>query len=163
MIYILTGPIRTGKTTSLLKWAQQREDTTGILCPDDTNGKRYFFQIDTQHRFNLEVSQSTNAETIAVGPFLFLTSAFNEANTYLQGFIKQRKYTYIIIDELGKLELKNKGLHPSACLLIPMYQSSKSQHLILVVRDSLLDAIIEHYQIAQYELITSETISSRLN
>jgi nucleoside-triphosphatase len=163
MIYILTGPIRTGKTSSLMAWAGNRKDVAGMLCPDDANGQRYFYEIENQEQFQLEVNQQTNAETLSVGPFQFLVSAFDRANQNLLGLINQETYTYVIIDELGKLELKHTGLHSSAARLIPVYEKRSSQHLILVVRDSLLNAIIEHYQMSQYELITSNTLSDHLD
>ena len=48
MIYILTGAIRTGKTTALLNWINNRNDVDGLLCPDNENGKRYFLKVKTK-------------------------------------------------------------------------------------------------------------------
>lgn len=42
MIYILSGEIRTGKTSALREWVRKRNDVDGLLCPDDANGKRFF-------------------------------------------------------------------------------------------------------------------------
>ncbi len=47
MIYILSGNIRTGKTTALFEWSENRNDIDGLLCPDDEFGKRYFLKIKT--------------------------------------------------------------------------------------------------------------------
>ncbi len=48
MIYILTGDIRTGKTTALLDWIKDRNDVDGLLCPDSENGMRYFLKVKSK-------------------------------------------------------------------------------------------------------------------
>ncbi len=63
-----------------------------------------------------------------------------------------RTSNYLVIDELGKLELKNKGLHESAKVLIPIYETQKNAHLILVIRDTLLNLVITHYNISHYHI-----------
>ena len=49
MIYILTGDIRSRKTTALLHWIEGRKDVDGLLCPDDKTGKRYFLKVNLEH------------------------------------------------------------------------------------------------------------------
>ena len=70
------------------------------------------------------------------------------------------KNNYVIIDELGKLELKNKGLHEAANLLIPNFIDHKEKHLILVIRDTLLEDTIEHYGISNYQIITKASLKT---
>lgn len=156
MIYILTGNVRTGKTSALLEWSENRKDVDGILCPDNKDGKRYFLEINSQNEFPLGVDIDSVAnleEIIQVGPFNFLKSAFSKANDYLIESSKTKEFKYLIIDELGKLELKNEGLHDSASQLLKPSEFNKKNHLILMVRSSLLDEIIQKYQISKYTLI----------
>jgi nucleoside-triphosphatase THEP1 len=156
MIYILTGDVRTGKTSALLEWSKNREDVDGILCPDNKEGKRYFLEINSKVEFSLEVDRDfilDSEEIVQVGPYHFLKTAFEKANYYLVDRFKKKKFKYLIIDELGKLELKNEGLHDSVSQIIKPSEFDESNHLILVVRSSLLEEIIQKYQISNYEII----------
>lgn len=155
MIYILTGVIRSGKTTALLNWIKNRDDVDGLLCPDDDFGKRYFLKVKSKQEFKLEVKTETD-DIVEIGNFKFLKSAFNEANDFLLSRASETEQTYLIIDELGKLELKNEGLHLSAEKLLPKYMKNETKHLILVVRDYLLDQIIQHYSITNYSVLQKE-------
>ena len=159
MIYILTGDIRTGKTTALLEWVSGITDVDGVLCPDGENGKRYFLKIKSQEKFELEV-EFESEKTIAIGPFYFLKSVFDEANKYLLEANDRRGFRYLVIDELGKLELKNEGLHKAAKKLIPDFICNENKHVVLVVRTSLLEAIINHYQIKAYTLLAKEDLKT---
>jgi len=152
VIYILSCDIRSGKTTALLDWIKNRKDVDGLLCPDGDNGKRYFLKIKSKTKFELEV-ESESENTITIGPFHFLKSAFKEANDYLLETNKKRDFKYLIIDEIGKLELKNDGLHDAAKILIPQYVMNEYFHLILVVRESLLNDVLKHYDIFKYRIL----------
>ncbi|WP_296383302.1 nucleoside-triphosphatase [Winogradskyella sp.] len=159
MIYILTGDIRIGKTTALLDWCKNRSDTDGVLCPDDDKGKRYFLNIKSKNSYPLAANTNTEEDNIvSIGPFQFLKSSFQNANDYLVHCNEKRDYSYLIVDELGKLELKNVGLHDSAKHIVIQHENSKSHHIILVVRESLLSEIIEHYNISQYSVLRKEDL-----
>ena len=159
MIYILTGDIRTGKTTALLGWCKNRDDVDGLLCPDNAEGKRYFLEIKSKNEFEFETDFETEG-IIEIGNFKFLKSGFEKANTYLQSVASENKSQYLIIDELGKLELKKEGLHLSAERLIPNYETNENKHLILVVRDYLLDAVLTHYSIEKYRILTKVNLET---
>jgi len=157
MIYILTGDIRTGKTTALLDWVSGRNDADGLLCPDNENGRRYFLKVKSQKEIELEV-EFESEEIITIGPFHFLKSAFKEANNYLLDANKRRDFRYLIVDELGKLELKNEGLHDAAKALIPNFIFNDNRHLIVVVRESLLHVILKYYAISEYLVLKKEDL-----
>ena len=159
MIYILTGAIRSGKTTALLHWSKSRNDVDGLLCPDDANGKRYFLKLKNKTIFKLEAEAETEA-IVAIGNFKFLRSAFNEANDYLILEASKTERQYLIIDEIGKLELKNEGLYVSTKALISQFRSNDNTHLILVVRDYLLDAVMEHYGITECSILTTKDLEN---
>ncbi len=159
MIYILTGNIRSGKTTALLEWSQNRKDVDGILCPDDFNGKRYFLKIKYEEKFMMEVEEEIEERTISIGNFKFLKSSFETANEYLLTSNDKRNFKYLVIDELGKLELQNKGLHNAAEKIIKELETNSDLHLIMVIRSSLLCEMIVHYHIQKYELISLDDLS----
>ncbi|QXP61098.1 nucleoside-triphosphatase [Olleya sp. HaHaR_3_96] len=157
MIYILTGAIRSGKTTALLDWSKSRSDVDGLLCPDDVNGKRYFLKLKSKATFKLEAeAEAENEVIVAIGNFKFLQSAFNEANDYLILEASKAERHYLIIDEIGTLELKNEGLHVSTEALISQFRSNDDTYLILVVRDYLLDAVLKHFGITECSILTTE-------
>ncbi|WP_028283339.1 nucleoside-triphosphatase [Olleya marilimosa] len=159
MIYILMGAIRSGKTTALLHWSKSRNDVDGLLCPDDANGKRYFLKLKNKTIFKIEAEAETEA-IVTIGNFKFLRSAFNEANDYLILEASKTEPKYLIIDEIGKLELKNEGLHVSTKALISQFKSNDNTHLILVVRDYLLDAVLEHYGITECSILTTKDLEN---
>jgi nucleoside-triphosphatase THEP1 len=159
MIYILTGAIRTGKTTALLNWINNRNDVDGLLCPDNENGKRYFLKVKTKEEFLLEVrSEDSDQDVVTVGSFQFLKSAFEEANTFLISKGNELASQYLIIDELGKLELKNEGLHSAVELLMPVFSANAKKHLIVVIRNNLLNEILNHYAISNYCVLSKEEL-----
>ena len=159
MIYILTGAIRTGKTTALLDWSKNRGDVDGLLCPDNEDGKRYFLKVKSKEEFEFEVEAETE-EIIQIGSFKFLKSAFKKANDYLISIASEARSQYIIMDEIGKLELKNEGLHLSAEKLISKYMLNEKQHLILVVRDYLVEDILKYFTISEYSVLKKEDLTT---
>lgn len=163
LIYILTGPIHSGKTSALRNWCQGRNDVDGLLSPDDDSGTRYFYEIAKGNSFAFEATASDAEPTITVGPFRFLTAAFERANRYLTEAAKGAHSTYLVLDELGKLELKDKGLHEGARLLIPQFQESTTRHLVLVIRDTLVEAAIAHYKIGHHRLLRKEELLRTLD
>jgi nucleoside-triphosphatase THEP1 len=156
MIYILTGDIRTGKTSALLDWVKNQTDKDGIVCPDGNDGMRYFLKIKSRQKLKLEVQPDSTMPSdniLEIGPFQFLKSAFDEANNYLLQANEIRDFKYLIIDEIGKLELKNKGLYNAAKVLIPAFVLNEYSHLLLVIRKSLLDEVLMHYKITHYSVL----------
>lgn len=150
MIYILTGDIKTGKTTALLKWINGRTDVFGVLSPKHKDSKRYFLNIKTQETFEMQTS-SENEDSITVGHYHFFKSAFKTANNIINNAFEKQTLGFIIIDELGKLELRSEGLHQSAVLAIQKTKQHAKLHTIFVVRTTLLEAISKRYDIPKSE------------
>lgn len=126
-IYILTGPIQTGKTTSLLNWAAKRNDVYGILTPI-IKGKRVFMNAHTKEQFLMEATEEEN-ETLVVGRFTFSKANFQKAIQIIRNGISKNEW--LIIDEIGPLELSGQGFHD---VLIEALQSFEGK-LLLVVRE----------------------------
>lgn len=160
MIYILTGPIRSGKTTALAHWSSDKTYVDGILSPDDASGKRYFYALKAQHSFPFEAETDTVEDLIEIGRFKFLKTAFEQANVYLCQAITKAETRLVVLDELGKLELHSLGLYDAARRLIQDCQDSKDLHLMLVIRDSLLDPVLDCFRITNYVLLDTDSLYS---
>lgn len=159
MIFIVTGPIRSGKSTTLYTWCVNQDMVDGVLCLDNSIGKRYFLNIQSKEEYILETDANAQDEMISVGKFHLLQAAFDSANLYVKKICNKAAYKYLIIDELGKLELKNNGLHEAAESVILRHETDVIKHIILVVRDSLLTEIISHYNISNYSVITKADLN----
>lgn len=157
MIYILADNVRSGKTSALKEWASTWDIVKGILCPIDTDSRKYLYHIETEHRFPLEVDFA-NENTISVGKFHFLTDSFKIANYLLIKSFDDDDFEFLVLDELGKLELQNKGIHQAAEYIIGNYKSSDDKNLLLVVRTALVKDILSHYQITNFQLVAKESL-----
>ncbi|MGA9211828.1 nucleoside-triphosphatase [Kaistella sp.] len=150
MIFILSGNIETGKTTTLLKWTNGRNDVFGILTPRNENDIRYILDINTKEHFEMQADLET-PNVIVVGRYRFLKSAFEKGNDIIKNATQNNRSGYIIIDELGKLELKSKGLYPSASVAIRETIHNSELHLILIIRTELLLKTINKFKITDYQ------------
>ena len=149
MIYILTGNIETGKTTALLKWTDGRNDIFGILTPRNENNVRYLLDVNTKEIFEMQTDLKID-EVVLVGRYRFLKTAFEKGNSIIKNALKNNKSGYIIIDELGKLELESNGLHESVSLAITETENSSDLHLILIIRTTLLEKAVAKYNLSDY-------------
>ena len=148
-IIILTGAIQTGKTTALQQCCAQRNNVAGILTPI-VNGKRVFFDVAGKEFFNMEAEE--NEEKLAVGKYLFSAAAFEKANHILLSAGKDVEY--LIIDEVGPLELKqHKGLYGSFTGIL---SSAFNYTLIIVVRQSLVEEIVTSFNLGNADVMIIE-------
>jgi len=157
MIYILAGDIRTGKTSALEEWVPTWDNVKGILCPDDKEDRKYLYNIATEEKFPLEVPHKSE-KTISVGKFHFLEDTFKIANFLLIKTFDEYDFEFLVLDELGKLELKNEGLHLAAKYIIDNYESNDAKNLLLVVRTHLVKDIIAHYGIRSFQIVAAEML-----
>ena len=147
-IVIFSRAIRSGKTTELRQWCATKKNVAGILMPD-LNGSRKILDIATQNVFDIACAepQNTTQVLINIGRFYFYEHAFEQANRILLSAL-QAKPQWLVVDEVGKLELDNKGFYESLQQIIPYYQQNKAVgNLLLVVRDSLLEQVKQKFSI----------------
>ena len=141
-IIIFTGKIQTGKTTLLQRFCTLKNNVAGILTPI-VNGKRVFYNIEGNVFFEMEATDDD--EKIAIGKYLFSAAAFAKANTILLTAGKKTGIKYLIIDEIGPLEVKKQqGLYQP---LKEIITSHFAYTLILVVRQSLVDEVIAAFNL----------------
>ncbi|MEO9870801.1 nucleoside-triphosphatase [Ekhidna sp.] len=159
-IYILTGEIQSGKSTALSEWIDDIEKQgmrVGGLLNLVIDSKKWFLDIASKERWSMERLQE-NDSPINVGRYIFSEKAFDQARKTLNE--SNAPYDYFIVDEIGKLELKNLGLEPALSHFLEHIQSVSIQNLILVVRDSLVDEVLEKYKLPIKAILEKEDVPS---
>src|SRR3989339_1089105 len=135
-IYILTGEIKSGKTTKLMQWAAGK-NIDGILQPviDD---KRFIYHIGSRTLKILEDLESKHeSELVTIGKYKFRKSVFDWSQNTLIDCL-DKKLDWIIIDEIGPLELEGKGLEPAISKIF-MQVDNLNGNVLCVIRDSILE------------------------
>ncbi|MBA3648275.1 MAG: hypothetical protein H0W62_06960 [Chitinophagales bacterium] len=144
-IWILSGPVQSGKTTRLLMWLHNKKNVWGILTPV-INGQRFFMDASNKEIFAMEAIQG-ETDVIAVGKYIFSKDAFVMAEKVLQNSI--HKKGYLIVDEIGKLEIRGEGF--CNVLFEILNHAGQELRLILVIREELLDAVLQFWNINKYQ------------
>ncbi len=106
----------------------------GILTPIIKN-ERFFYNISSNEFFAMEASELE--ESFIVGKYRFAKKSFEKANSILIKESSKTDIDYLIIDEIGPLEVdKQQGLFKALNFII-----TKSFHftLLLIIRKTLLD------------------------
>lgn len=155
-IFIFSRPINSGKTTDLLAWCKQKKNVSGILMPD-IDGRRKILDISTMGFFDIEClgPHCANEPIISIGRFNFFISAFEKANTIIFNALNA-KSSWILIDEVGKLELEEKGFYKSVKYAVELFNHiNHPGNLILTVRESLINDVMLFFNIPQYKLVHS--------
>lgn len=142
-IILYTGPVKSGKTSSLFSLVQNRNDMCGILTPL-IDEKKYLYNIQTGEKRLLE-ADAGNSEIVTVGKYKFRRDVFDWGKEILKSAF-QTTASYLIIDEIGPLEFEGKGLSPAVDEILNA-SITHSKIFIIVVRESLKDKFFEHFQI----------------
>lgn len=131
-IIILTGEIQTGKTTTLFNWVNARKDVAGILTPVK-DGKRFFYSIPDAVYYKMEAEDGE--DTLQIGRFIFSAAQFEKTNDSILKWLSETNWKYLVIDEIGPLELnQKKGLWRSLDYIL---NRDFEPAVVLVVRKSL--------------------------
>ena len=150
-IQVVTGDVQSGKTTKLFTYIKKLPSVDGILVPI-VNEKRMLYHISSKVMRIFEVDNASS-KTISIGKYIFLKESFDWANKkILQSYNDEPEY--LIIDEIGKLELKKEGLHDSFETIVKSISHSNTS-LILVIRNYLLNEVMRSYNISDenYEIL----------
>jgi nucleoside-triphosphatase len=159
--WIVTGPVRTGKTTALGRWLKQYDKAGGFLTPDGADGLRLFYDVGNDELLPFEVGDGALVEEIIeVGRFRFYKSAFDRGNDLLLQ-AERTDAEVIVLDEWGKLELRGKGFAKGAEYIVKKALiGSLAADLVVVVRDYLVDDFQTWYTslIPEEEVVCSPKI-----
>jgi nucleoside-triphosphatase THEP1 len=144
-IFIFTGEIKSGKTTRLEKWIAENPDSDGILAPY-IKGKRYLKRIKAGKTKLLEYEgEDENIELTKICNYNFIKSVFDWGQQELYNALLQ-KPGWLIIDEIGPLELRGEALEPMVSNILSE-SSALIINIVLVVRKSLVEKVIENYKL----------------
>jgi nucleoside-triphosphatase THEP1 len=80
-------------------------------------------------------------DSLNIGKYKFSISSFNEITNYTLKSLDS-KPDFVVLDEIGPLELKGLGFDELLKSLL-----SSDSNLILVIRNTLLEEIIQHYHL----------------
>lgn len=157
MIYILTGPINTGKTSWLIDDFKKRSNADGFACRKvRVNGEHIGYELvhlktgetcqfirkiahipeDWNEAFRLGVHYSFNKEGAA-----FAQKITDEA--------LNSKIDFFYLDEVAHLELKGQGFAD----ILKRVLAARID-MLLVVREALVEKITKTFGIKEYEVIT---------
>lgn len=146
-IMILTGPIRSGKTTRLAEWESDRWNVGGLLSPDGPRG-RFFLDLTTGDTQAME-HPGVGEEAIIVGRFQFRAAAFEWANARLS-IAAGCGWAVIAIDEIGPLELRGGGLRPG----LEAALRQRPSDVLLVVREHLVGDVVREFGLDHAEVVS---------
>jgi nucleoside-triphosphatase THEP1 len=137
-IILLTGPVQTGKTTLLYNWVKTKSAVAGVLTPIK-DGSRFFYTPHNESWLPMEAND--DEDKLLVGRFVFSKQNFESISNQLLLWLQQPQWQYIIIDEIGPLELKQQlGFYK---VLQQAAAANFTATLIIVVRENLLTAVQE--------------------
>ena len=142
-VIILTGDKQSGKTTFLTKWCATQQNVAGILTPI-VSDKRCFYDIETTAFFNMEVAANPplNQGILIVGKYFFSQQNFAKAAATIMDACANSSFKYLIIDEIGPLELKQqKGFYQALIFVLEHLQ--KKVQLIIVVRQNCIEDMVQ--------------------
>ncbi len=143
-LFILSGPVHTGKTTNLLHWLKEKKNVYGILAPV-INGKRYLLDINTGEKKLLETNKDDyNSNVLRVGNYFFYKDVFDWGTNVILKAINQ-KPAWLVIDEFGPLELGDNGLEPAINKVINEDKLLANTNVIIIIRDNLMLDFIHKY------------------
>lgn len=145
-IILFSGPIHSGKTTRLQKFIADK-NCDGIVAPLN-DGKRYIQRIKTGEIKPLETESE---DAIVIGKYKFSKHVFDWSRKQLQESLKS-KIDFLVIDEIGKLELKDEGYEPILSTVVEQFKNQEDFDLVLVVRESLLQRVIQKYGFSDTEI-----------
>lgn len=155
--FIYTAPVQAGKTTSLMNWAEDKPNLGGFLAPD-IDGLRYLYTLNDRelHDFQLKDQVLVHADpqsVVNIHKFNFSAEAFAMARLRLLEDLR-KDYEWVIIDEVGKLELRGQGLEPAVSQAVREVKAGKAKgKLLMVVRDELVAKVMERYQLWNCRII----------
>lgn len=146
-LIFLTGPTGVGKSTWLK--SQLPQGSTGILSLLVKNN-RYFLDLSTQQQWPMEAAAG-EADVLLVGRYRFSALAFARSRQLLLQASKAHREQWLVVDEVGPLELRGEGLAPvlSEVVTYPGPQ-------LWVVREACLEAVRQQWACADREVAVEQ-------
>ena len=153
-IFIVTGSVGEGKTTQIHKIVEALKEQNisigGILSPRIVeNGitKGYdILDIATNERVAF-LRRTADKRSPQIGSYSILPEGITRGCKALEH--SQNNNQLVVIDEVGKLELNNKGWAENLNYLV----HGSKHHLILSVRDRFMEEVIDRWHLMDYTIL----------
>jgi len=158
-VLILSGAVQSGKTTALLNHFSRKSNVGGFICPD-VNGQRMICFLNEKRVIPLQIANQENE--ISIGRFTFDKNVFNKACDILV-HTSTLDSEFVIIDEVGPLELKEQGYYHSLKILLENWTNKSEGTLILVVREHLVNEVIAKFDLKNVSIIKKEDLNVEFN
>ena len=123
----------------------------------DIKGKRKMIDVRTSEIFEAEADADNpgNETLINIGRYNFYASSFEKANSIILNELIVAP-DWLVIDEVGRLEMQAGGFFPALKKIIPIYRDeSCKQRLLLVIRDSLVQPVLNFFEIKNPAIINT--------
>ncbi|MCS7036483.1 MAG: hypothetical protein RMJ33_04075 [Saprospiraceae bacterium] len=154
-LYLYSAPVHSGKTTALMAWAKGRTDLGGFLAPDLDDGLRYLLTLRDRQWHPFQVKESADEAVVTICRYQFKASAFALAHQTLLSDARLPT-PWLVVDEVGKLELQGLGHEPALSQVVHMWKSGEYPgRLLLVVRSELLFDVVEKYGLHGARVLSS--------
>jgi len=159
MIFILSAPIHSGKTTWLSKVVTELKKQNRVC-----KGILTYAVFDGDRRIGYDIENIETGERKEFIRRIGYGVAFDDSDVYLRDYhfsavvIEEINQILknavgadvVVIDEIGPLELRGKGFFPAISYLM----SHQPPSLIMVVRDTIVSDVIARFKIDEYQLIS---------
>lgn len=145
---LLTGEVASGKSTRLSEWARGQRAVSGVLQLSE-GGARALVDLQTGERRPLDADEA-EGDSLLVGRYRFRRAVFEWASKLLRA----APAGWVIVDEVGPLELRGEGLDAA----IRELRGRPDCSLILVVRTGLVPAVIARYGLQDPVVLTTDTL-----
>ncbi len=139
-----------------MEWVSTRKDCGGVLSPDK-DGLRQLYNIKNGKSIAWQKKQTDAPTDVMVGRFVFDGNAFHQAMSWLDHHLFDPEIKTLILDEIGPLELSGKGWDSWVKNAV---SKIGDKTLILVVREGLVEKVVAHYEITDYEVLTKVDLPS---
>lgn len=130
---------------------ENKTNVGGILTPIVDN-RRMFYDIASKKYFEMEAVE--DEKSVPIGKYLFSEKAFVKAQQIVLKETKNKNIDYVIIDEIGPLEVKKEQGFFEILKKIVSYHFDFT--LILVVREQLLEEFISKFNIQKPIILSVE-------
>lgn len=150
-VYILSGKVASGKTTNLLDWIADKQ-VGGFVTPV-VHGRRMLYSLSEGKYLPFECVDSAADAVEVIGRYRFYKEAFVAMDEILQQAVQQ-EIPWVIVDEVGPLELKGGGLYNA----LKRFLHQRKQPVLLVVREGLVEEVCNKFSIIPKSVLGIEDL-----
>ena len=156
MLNIVTGKINSGKTTRMIELYKCHPSGDGFVSSKNMRGNMVhsydILHLKTNEKRLFVIHQEFVKEmpkiACQIGPYLFLQETLDFIYDAYRNMIKQG-VAPLFIDEIGMLELHDQAFHDIFKELL-----ESNSDIYAVIREDLIDDIIQKYSIKNYKMIS---------